>query len=129
MQLSVVSLVLLGVSLGLASPSGLSKVRLERGGCPMFCLEEHNFVKALIQNFDHNQGLTWIGLSDMHKEGAWMWSDGCPKIFDKWSVGQPDNAGGKEHCGEICFGGEKNWNDRPCSTTFPSVCATRKPEC
>ncbi|CAB1436206.1 unnamed protein product [Pleuronectes platessa] len=35
-------------------------------------LEEENFVKALIKNFDHAEGYTWIGLSDLHKEGSWM---------------------------------------------------------
>ncbi|KAJ0001785.1 hypothetical protein NQD34_001581 [Periophthalmus magnuspinnatus] len=161
MQLSSVSLLLLGLSLGLASPSGLEEVKLVRGDCPMFwysfngrcykyvatpltwadaeiycvsqhanlvsihSLEENNFVKTLIQNFDHRQGQTWIGLSDVHKETAWMWSDGCPVVFDKWSIAQPDNMGGLEHCGQICFDEEQNWNDHLCSINIPSVCATR----
>ncbi|XP_015231935.1 PREDICTED: snaclec agkisacutacin subunit B-like [Cyprinodon variegatus] len=36
---------------------------------------EQKFVKNLIKNFDPAQGVTWIGLSDLHKEGRWMWSD------------------------------------------------------
>ncbi|KAK7898684.1 hypothetical protein WMY93_019537 [Mugilogobius chulae] len=163
MQLYVVSLVLLGVSLGLASPSGLTEMRLERGGCPMFwysfnhrcykyvasymtwadaelyclsqdanlvsiySLDEHNFVKALIRNFDHKEGRTWIGLSDLHKERAWMWSDGYPVGFTLWNNGEPNNAGGKEHCVEVNWDAQKNWNDRPCSESVASVCATRKP--
>ncbi|KAK7929018.1 hypothetical protein WMY93_005413 [Mugilogobius chulae] len=39
MHLSCSSLVLLGLSLGLASSSELSEMKLERGGCPMFWYE------------------------------------------------------------------------------------------
>uniref|UniRef100_A0A3B4ZHN7 C-type lectin domain-containing protein n=1 Tax=Stegastes partitus TaxID=144197 RepID=A0A3B4ZHN7_9TELE len=39
-------------------------------------LQEHNFVNSLIENFDPARAYTWIGLSDIHKEGSWMWSDG-----------------------------------------------------
>uniref|UniRef100_A0A8C6SID7 C-type lectin domain-containing protein n=1 Tax=Neogobius melanostomus TaxID=47308 RepID=A0A8C6SID7_9GOBI len=150
---------LLGVSLGLASPSGLSevKVKLVRGGCPpfwfsfkgrcykyvsshltwadaeLYCvseranlvsihsLEEHNFVKSLIQNFDHRQGLTWIGLSDTQKEG-WMWSDGSPVDFSQWNTGEPNNVGGNEDCALVNFGSELKWNDGTCSDRRPSVC-------
>uniref|UniRef100_A0A8C6SI60 C-type lectin domain-containing protein n=1 Tax=Neogobius melanostomus TaxID=47308 RepID=A0A8C6SI60_9GOBI len=73
-------------------------------------MKEHKFVKSLIENFDHRQGLTWIGLSDTQKESGWMWSDG-----------------GKEHCCEINSGPDGNWNDYPCSETLPSVCASRIP--
>uniref|UniRef100_A0A8C9ZQX3 C-type lectin domain-containing protein n=1 Tax=Sander lucioperca TaxID=283035 RepID=A0A8C9ZQX3_SANLU len=65
-------------------------------------LEEENFIKSLIKNFDHAQGFTWIGLSDIHKEGTWMWSDGSRVDFDFWN--------------------NLKWNDRPCSVTYPSVC-------
>uniref|UniRef100_A0A672Y6D3 C-type lectin domain-containing protein n=1 Tax=Sphaeramia orbicularis TaxID=375764 RepID=A0A672Y6D3_9TELE len=86
---------------------------------------EHDFIQTLIQNFDHAQGWTWIGLSDIHKEGTWMWSDGCPVDFVLWENGQPDNAHEIEHCVHKNFGESLKWNDDACSETFPSVCATR----
>ncbi|XP_012715447.1 lactose-binding lectin l-2-like [Fundulus heteroclitus] len=88
-------------------------------------LDEHNFVKFLIKNFDPAQGDTWIGLSDIHKEGKWMWSDGTVARYALWSAGQPDNSEGNEHCGLTTYGPEKNWNDDSCSMRFPSVCASR----
>ncbi|XP_033980586.1 lactose-binding lectin l-2-like [Trematomus bernacchii] len=87
--------------------------------------EEENFVKTLIKSFDPAQGYTWNGLNDIHKEGRWMWSDGCAAKFVSWSSGQPTNYGGNEHCVHTNFGSVKKWNDEPCSATSPSVCASR----
>ncbi|XP_060943428.1 lactose-binding lectin l-2-like [Limanda limanda] len=89
-------------------------------------LGEENFITALIKNFDHAEGVTWIGLTDQHIEGRWMWSDGCAVKFTFWSSGQPDNYNGWENCVhnnylEI----EKKWNDNSCSVPYPSVCASR----
>ncbi|XP_026203878.1 lactose-binding lectin l-2-like [Anabas testudineus] len=88
-------------------------------------LDEDNFVKSLIKNFDHAQGKTWIGLSDIHKEGSWMWSNGCPVKFVYWSAGEPNNSGRKEHCGHTNLGTALKWNDQPCSDLYTSVCASR----
>ncbi|KAL3983742.1 leucine-rich repeat-containing protein 16 [Sarotherodon galilaeus] len=87
--------------------------------------EEQSFVKNLIQNFDHAEGLTWIGLSDNHKEGTWMWSDGCPVRFVYWSPAQPDNLDRDEHCVHTNVVLDKKWNDYTCATNLPYVCATR----
>ncbi|KAK5599314.1 hypothetical protein CRENBAI_023133 [Crenichthys baileyi] len=62
-------------------------------------LEEHNFVNSMIKSFDPTQAFTWIGLTDLHKEGSWMWSDGSKMDFLYWDEGQPDNAGANENCG------------------------------
>ena len=88
-------------------------------------LEEHNFIKSLIKNFDHAEGFTWIGLSDTQKEGGWMWSDGCAVDFVFWNSGEPNNEKGNENCVHNNFGTDLKWNDRPCSLTYPSVCASR----
>ncbi|XP_070702741.1 lactose-binding lectin l-2-like [Pempheris klunzingeri] len=87
-------------------------------------LEEQKFVKTLIKNFDHAEGRTWVGLSDIHKEGKWMWSDGCAVKFVFWSAGEPNNQGG-ENCVENNFGTHLKWNDVRCASVFPSVCASR----
>ncbi|CAK6969850.1 lactose-binding lectin l-2-like [Scomber scombrus] len=93
----------------------------------MHSLEEQNFVKSLIKNFDHTEGITWIGLNDVHKEGRWMWSNGCAVDFVFWNSKQPDNALGNEHCVHAKSYTENrlNWNDLQCSLTYPSVCASR----
>ncbi|KAM3595902.1 uncharacterized protein V6R79_004905 [Siganus canaliculatus] len=89
-------------------------------------LEEENFVKTLIKNFDHTQSLTWIGLSDIHKEGSWMWSDGSAVNFAFWLRGEPNNLGGNEHCVHNNFRQERKWNDDKCYLRLASVCVARR---
>ncbi|XP_078120261.1 lactose-binding lectin l-2-like [Sander vitreus] len=86
-------------------------------------LEEEDFIKSLIKNFDHAQAWTWIGLSDIHKEGSWMWSDGSRVDFVYWNTGEPNNYNSREHCVHNNVGEDLKWNDLPCSLTKPSVCA------
>ncbi|XP_039676874.1 lactose-binding lectin l-2-like [Perca fluviatilis] len=85
-------------------------------------LDEQNFVKYLIKNFDPAEGYTWFGLSDIHKEGSWMWSDGCAVKFVFWNSGQPNGAG-IQNCGQNNYFSE--WNDYECSYLSPFVCASR----
>ncbi|XP_023254715.1 lactose-binding lectin l-2-like [Seriola lalandi dorsalis] len=87
-------------------------------------LDEEDFVKSLIKNFDHTEQRTWLGLSDSQKEGSWMWSDGSAVNFDFWSPGEPNNHG-NEDCVHNNFDNYKKWNDARCSDTYPSVCASR----
>ncbi|XP_067467951.1 lactose-binding lectin l-2-like [Thunnus thynnus] len=88
-------------------------------------LEEHDFVKTLIKNFDHTQKFTWIGLSDTQKEGGWMWSDGCPVDFVLWGATEPNNAGGNEDCVYNNYDIDLKWNDDICSEMYASVCASQ----
>ncbi|XP_035537330.1 lactose-binding lectin l-2-like [Morone saxatilis] len=88
-------------------------------------LQEHNFVNSLIKNFDPAQQWTWIGLSDIHKEGRWMWSDGSALDFVLWRKGEPNNHKGREHCGHTNLGSELQWNDEKCPGQLAFVCASR----
>lgn len=88
-------------------------------------LQENSFVSALIKNFDPLQGHTWIGLSDSHKEQAWMWSDGSRVNFQHWCPGEPNNLHNNENCAQTNFCDLKKsskWNDENCLNAYPSVC-------
>ncbi|KAI5611814.1 lectin C-type domain containing isoform 1 precursor, partial [Silurus asotus] len=72
--------------------------------------------------------LAWIGLKS-ESVGEWKWSladqtfyrDG--DTYRNWSSGEPNNAGGKEHCVEM-YNKDKNgfWNDRCCKNPNYFVC-------
>eukprot|EP01084_Bolivina_argentea_P164157 285431_1 len=73
----------------------------------------------------------WIGLFDLtlEKQNNWKWTDGSVIDYIDWSIGQPDNFGDGEDCGEIWQ--PDNWstvgsfNDRSCSTLNTKfICAS-----
>jgi len=55
----------------------------------------------------------WIGANDRDTEDAFEWADGEPVTRFNWSMGQPDNFQGQEHCVELRVI-DQQWNDRPC---------------
>ncbi|XP_053302917.1 lactose-binding lectin l-2 [Pleuronectes platessa] len=90
-------------------------------------LVEDTFLQFLIMNFDHVYGRAWIGLSDLAKEGIFMWSDGCAAKCYRWSIEEPNNLHGNEDCVEKSHRPytKWKWNDLPCNVLIPSVCASR----
>lgn len=61
----------------------------------------------------------WIDLTDQQQEGAWRWGDGEPVQASDWHVGEPNNAGGAENCGELLI---DHWNDMPCEVQQGWLC-------
>ena len=67
----------------------------------------------------------WIGLSDVRKEGNWVYVDGTTLPLmggNRFWVGKNEpNGEESENC--VTINGLKNWNDLPCSMKRPSfVC-------
>uniref|UniRef100_A0A8C5BG98 C-type lectin domain-containing protein n=1 Tax=Gadus morhua TaxID=8049 RepID=A0A8C5BG98_GADMO len=126
-----------------ALPSTDSNVKIERGSCPSFWNEfDTNCYKYIgrqltwVKAERHCQSLDahlvsihrhrWIGFSDVHEEGFWMWSDGSPSDFAFWYQNEPNNHSGTEHCAINTFWAQKGWNDEQCYLTYSSVCKLRK---
>jgi len=72
----------------------------------------------------------WIGLQDFLQEGTFSWADGTALgSYTNWLSGQPDNAGGNQHCVVIIVSGNNAglWNDVRCggnSGNQPFICET-----
>jgi len=86
--------------------------------------EEQDFIDNLLIENDLLDA--WLGGSDSDVEGIWKWpasgeegKEGNvfwpnPDAFTNWVEGEPNNAGGSEHC--IQTVAKKGWNDVNCAT-------------
>ncbi|KAK6185631.1 hypothetical protein SNE40_007823 [Patella caerulea] len=84
----------------------------------------------------------WIGLTDLEKEGEFVWSDGTPATWTNFKKGAPNNGYKQEHCVAL-LGEEYNneWEDNYCGHHYRhsfvckikpqerSVCADRLNNC
>ncbi|XP_012286008.1 hemolymph lipopolysaccharide-binding protein [Orussus abietinus] len=70
--------------------------------------------------------VAYLGMHDLYKEGEWVTilGDSLPKAgYTKWSNkwnGQPDNSGGKQHCGVMLIDGDLD--DVVCTVSFAYFC-------
>ncbi|KAM6894260.1 ladderlectin-like [Lycodopsis pacificus] len=61
----------------------------------------------------------------MTQEKKWFWSDVLLSATVNWCHGEPNNAGGRQHCLQMNYGAQKCWDDVQCSYNKPSVCVKR----
>jgi predicted outer membrane repeat protein len=64
-----------------------------------------------------------LGGTDSASEGDWTWVSGEPWGYSNWAVGEPNNAGGSEHC--LRMGTTGLWTDVSCAAAAHFVCETR----
>jgi len=65
---------------------------------------------------------TYIGASDLIKEGTFVWSDGCPLKYKNWHKGEPNDFKKSEDCAHIWVGRNGTWNDINCGHKMGSIC-------
>ncbi|XP_052610774.1 CD209 antigen-like protein E [Peromyscus californicus insignis] len=85
-------------------------------------VEEQRFMKYW--NVRKNQR-SWIGLSDLRREGSWQWVDGNPLQLSFWKEGEPNNDG-DEDCVELFT---DDWNDNKCTEQNFWVCEQPSAPC
>ena len=92
---------------------------------------EQTIVGNLAGGFPPDQPDLWLGATDLATENTFLWADGSPVVFDNWRDGEP-NDNGPGDAGEDCSVIEgdnpaREWDDRQCVATFPSICERPAP--
>ncbi|KAK8750854.1 hypothetical protein OTU49_015029 [Cherax quadricarinatus] len=64
----------------------------------------------------------WIGLTDRHKEGDWLLSDGSRPSYFKWDKGQPNNYKKYDHDQDCVMLFQGAWNDNQCNQQLSFIC-------
>ena len=78
--------------------------------------EEENgaiFTEYIRQGFKDKKIDVWLGISDRHSEGVWVFeSNGNSVTYANWDDDEPNDANGGEDCAHMRANGK--WNDRDC---------------
>ncbi|KAL8186820.1 UNVERIFIED_CONTAM: hypothetical protein K2H54_013675 [Gekko kuhli] len=65
--------------------------------------------------------LAFIDVTDIQREGKFMYANGEPVSYTNWKEGEPNNANGIEDC-VIMFPESGLWNDWNCDATELIIC-------
>ena len=63
-----------------------------------------------------------MGYNDILSEGNFSWTSGINSSYSNWNVGEPNNSGGNEDCGQLNRFSGGTWNDEPCTLSLQFVC-------
>lgn len=63
----------------------------------------------------------WLGLSDLEREGVFVWAEGSPLAYSNWNKGEPNDAMANEDCAQLVRPAGV-WNDLDCITPLPFIC-------
>ena len=66
------------------------------------------------------RGQAWLGLSDVAKEGTFVWTDGSSFRYGHWITGNPDAANAAEDCVGTWHG--DRWSDTECDAKLVRIC-------
>lgn len=90
--------------------------------------EQRNIEQTIIDSGMVWVDRFWMAGTDLHAQGEWTWmNSGRPmRPYTNWAPGEPNNAGGNEHCASAQPSrGDRTmfrWNDIPCDVRSYFVC-------
>ncbi|XP_008578250.1 PREDICTED: C-type lectin domain family 4 member G-like [Galeopterus variegatus] len=83
--------------------------------------DEQNFLSGNTHGHEY-----WMGLRAVRQKGriqSYKWIDGVPLSHSRWSLGEPNDAQGREDCVMLLPSGL--WNDTPCDEKTFWICKKR----
>lgn len=71
----------------------------------------------------------WLGATDQHHEGTWVWVDGTPVAMGTpfWPYYQPDIDNEDQHCLQFHASWNGYFDDTNCTLSYPFVCHLKPP--
>ncbi|XP_062607293.1 perlucin-like protein [Saccostrea cucullata] len=83
---------------------------------------EDEFIRLHLKNNNYT-GQFWMGLSDILREGEWVWmSSQKVATYTNWGPGLPDNYANNEDCGTLWNHYGFLWNDKYCGHHVNFIC-------
>ncbi|XP_076874410.1 uncharacterized protein LOC143524860 isoform X1 [Brachyhypopomus gauderio] len=82
--------------------------------------EEQEFIRQILGSI-----YSWIGLTDVEREGTWKWVDGSALTTGYWDTLEPNSRAGDEDCvitGQPGLNPVFNWADYQCNVSFIWIC-------
>ncbi|XP_014472640.1 PREDICTED: hemolymph lipopolysaccharide-binding protein-like [Dinoponera quadriceps] len=103
------------------------RICVQEGG-HLAIINSNSEEKLLLRILEENKiGTAWLGVHDLYEEGDWntildepMESSGYAKWTTKFDEQQPNNYGGKQHCGLLLK--EGGMNDAECTDGVAFIC-------
>jgi len=89
---------------------------------------ENDLALSLMLAHNTQEGNVWIGLNDFQSEGTFLWADSTNPSYVNWNMGEPNNDGGSEDCGELKRDSPPGaWNDNRCDMMNAFLCSGSAP--
>ncbi|XP_075969750.1 C-type mannose receptor 2-like [Anticarsia gemmatalis] len=93
-------------------------------GATLFYPENEDEAISVVEYLNSSQPFrhVYVGISDLVAKGVFETIDGLPvsDVYNKWSPGEPNDAGGVEDCVVMNIDGA--YNDDNCAKKFPFIC-------
>ena len=87
-------------------------------------IAEDYFLRAQLLDRFGQQHNFWIGGTDNHTEGTWVWKSGKSMTYTDWGKGEPNSWNGRdEDCIDMSgYTLDYAWSDGSCSSQIFSIC-------